>query len=178
MLWQPLPINHSHGAKVGRLQAEETSSLPCIPWIWCPRARLWRPQGLAWSTRGRRGGGRGDELIPSFSQTALIVKPQTLSKWPQVCARQFRWDTRQEWQEADLVSVERPSSPLAWPGPVVPPPPPHSFFFLERPVLYQGPEKQGSSQRCPRTSRFFRERKATKQNNNKTVLPRKPGSKS
>lgn len=87
------------------------------------------------------GRGRGDELIPSFSQTALIVKPQTLSKWPQVCARQFRWDTSQERQEADLVSVERPSSPLAWPGPMVFLPSPTFLLLSGETSPLSGPRK-------------------------------------
>lgn len=32
--WQPLPINYTLQAEVGRLGAEETL-LPCIPWTWC-----------------------------------------------------------------------------------------------------------------------------------------------
>lgn len=107
-----------------------------------PQGQTVEASGPGMDHRREAGQGPGDELILSSSQTALIVKPQTLSKWPQVCARQFRWDTSQEWQEADLVSVELPSSCLAWPYVFSPPFP---SLFLEKQVLYQGPEKQGGS---------------------------------
>lgn len=60
------------------------------------------------------------------SQTALIVKPQTLSKWPQVCAHQFRWDSSQEDKWLTWFRCSGP--PLAWPDSMA------SLFFFSSPL--------------------------------------------
>lgn len=74
------------------------------------------------------GRGRGDELIPSFSQTALIVKPQTLSKGLRCVLASFAGILVRNGRRLTWFRWSGP--PLLSPGLVLWFPPPSPTFLL------------------------------------------------